>query len=132
MPERPFVSLNFAQKRVTDLCKEAWKTSFGTIAYRGSSFLNFNRSNDKPLSLSYADGGTWLQHLDNTHLCVRVCHAILDHAPHEEFRMHFHIEGDLYCGYCQSGAIQSWQHLISHVRGTLRVPPCIFCSLLST
>jgi hypothetical protein len=75
MPERPFVSLNFACKRVTDLCKEAWKTSFTTAAYRGSSFLDFNRSNDKPLSPSYADGGTWLQHLDNTHLCARVCHC---------------------------------------------------------
>jgi hypothetical protein len=113
MPERPFVSLNFVRKRATDLCKEAWKTSFTTAAYRGSSFLDFNGSNDKPLSPSYADGGTWLQHLDNTRLCARVCRAILDHAPHRVFRMRFHIEGDLYCSYCRSGAIQDRRHLIS-------------------
>jgi hypothetical protein len=112
MPDRPFVSLNFACKWVTDSCKEAWKTSFITAAYRGSSFLDFNGSNDKPLSPSYADGGMWLQHLDNTCLCARVCHAILDHAPHGVFQMHFKIEGNLYCGYCQSGAIQSRRHLI--------------------
>jgi hypothetical protein len=112
MPECPFVSLNFARKRVTDLCKEAWKTSFCTTAYRGSSFLDFNGSNDKPLFPSYADGGTWLQHLDNTCLCAWVCRAVLDHTPHGEFWMRFHIEGDLYCGYCWSGAIQSQQHLI--------------------
>jgi hypothetical protein len=113
MPERPFVSLNFACKRVTGSCKEVWKTSFTTAAYRGSSFLDFNGSNDKPLSPSYADGGMWLQHLDNTRLCARVCRAVLDHAPHGVFQMRFKIEGDLYCGYCRSGAIQSRQHLIS-------------------
>jgi hypothetical protein len=113
MLDRPFVSLNFACKRVTDSCKEVWKTSFTTAAYRGSSFLDFNGSNDKPLSLSYADGGTWLQHLDNTHLCAQVCRAILDHAPHRVLRMRFKIEGDLYCSYCWSGAIQSQRHLIS-------------------
>jgi hypothetical protein len=113
MPERPFVSLNFACKRVTDSCKEAWKTSFTTAAYRGSSFMDFNGSNDKPLSPSYADGGMWLQHLDNTHLCAWVCHAVLDHAPHGAFWAHFHIEGNLYCSYCRSGAIQDWLHLIS-------------------
>jgi hypothetical protein len=113
MPERPFISLNFARKRVTDSCKEAWKTSFTTAAYRGSSFLDFNGSNDKPLTPSYADGGTWLQHLDNTRLCAWVCCAVLDHAPHGAFRARFHIEGDLHCGYCWSGAIQSWRHLIS-------------------
>jgi hypothetical protein len=112
MPERPFVSLNFARKQVTDLCKEAWKTSFSTIAYRGNSFMDFNGSNDKPLSPSYADGGTWLQYLDNTHLCAQVCCAVLDHAPHGAFQAHFHIEGDLYCSYCWTGAIQDWQHLI--------------------
>jgi hypothetical protein len=121
MPERPFVSLNFARKRVTDSCKEAWKTSFTTAAYRGRSFLDFNGSNDKPLAPSYADGGTWLQHLDNTRLCARVCRAILDHAPHGVFRMRFHIEGNLHCGYCRSGAIQSRQHLISRC-STLACP----------
>jgi hypothetical protein len=113
MLECPFVSLNFARKQVTDSCKEAWKTSFTTAAYKGSSFLDFNGTNDKPLTPSYADGGTWLQHLDNTRLCAQVCHAVLDHTPHREFQMHFHIEGDLYCGYCWSGAIQSRRHLIS-------------------
>jgi hypothetical protein len=113
MLDCPIVSLNFACKRVTDSCKEAWKTSFTTTAYRGSSFLDFNGSNDKPLSPSYADGGTWLQHLDNTCLCVRVCRTVLDHAPHGVFQMCFKIEGNLYCRYCRSGAIQSWRHLIS-------------------
>jgi hypothetical protein len=113
MLEHPFVSLNFAWKQLTDSCKEAWKTSFTTAAYRGSSFLDFNGSNNKPLSPSYVDGGTWLQYLDNTHLCARMCRAVLDHAPHGAFRARFHIEGDLHCGYCRSGAIQDQLHLIS-------------------
>jgi hypothetical protein len=100
MPDNPQVSLNFARKWITDLYKDVWKTSFLTAAYRSSSFLDFNGSNGKPLTLSYSDGSTWLQHLDNTWLCAQVVHGILDHAPHREYQMCFHIEGDLYYSYC--------------------------------
>jgi hypothetical protein len=114
MPAQPFVSLNFVRKQVMDSCKEAWKTSFCTTAYRNSNFLDFKGANGKPLSPSYVDGGMWLKFLGNIWLCSWVTCGILDHAPHGEFQMCFHIEGDLTCSYCGSGAIQTQQHLVSH------------------
>jgi hypothetical protein len=128
MPEHPFVSLNFARKRVTDSCKEVWKTSFTTAAYRGSSFLDFNGSNDKPLSPSYADGGTWLQHLDNTRahimpltgrsgliFILRATSIAVIASP----------------GLSRTGFTLFRDAPRSRVHGISRVRPCIFCSLLS-
>ena len=83
--------------------------------YLGHQFLAFSDPKGKPMCPTYANGGTWLRHVNEDNvLCARVCRGILNHAPIGEYYRRFNIPGhDTHECEC-SCPTQTRRHIFTH------------------
>ena len=103
------------RKHIADSALDAWTTLARDPDYLGHQFLAFSDPKGKPMRPTYANGGTWLRHVNEDNvLCARVCRGILNHAPIGEYYRRFNIPGhDTH--ECECGCpTQTRRHIFTH------------------
>ena len=63
---------------------------FQALDVKGSDILDLLNDDLQPIEPSYSKGGLWLKHFDHSNLLyTRATRAIINHAPIEEYQLHF-------------------------------------------
>jgi len=84
------LSWDFSKKVESNSIINKYKIMFQVSDLKGRSFLDLIDSDDSILEPSYCKGSTWLKYFGHSNmLCARAMRALTNHAPIEEYQLHF-------------------------------------------